>query len=207
MGCQLTPFIKHRFTPGRNRFAKFEDEDNSNITAVEPSDENTSYILLLMVGVFFTFSTILQTQSISYISVTESQVIFGTKAFFVLIMSIGILQTKFEYMELLSICLSFIGLLLFSIPNDAYIDEIEQQPDYDQIMLFDYLGIDLHPEAKNKAKVTYDENEELLNNLKGIICSLVAALLAGLSVVLTKKISMNNTESNDIKTDQIIMSN
>ena len=84
-------------------FKQFEDYDEDDVVMHTPREERMSYLLLFLVGICFTLSTIMLTSSISYITVTESQVIFGTKAFFVLIMSIVILKTKFDYIELIGI--------------------------------------------------------------------------------------------------------
>ena len=130
-------------------FKEFKDYEEDAAVAQTPQEERNSYLILFLIGIFFTMGTLMLTSAVSHISVTEAQVIFGTKAFFVLIMSIGILKTKFSYLELVGICCSFLGLLIFSLPSGEYHEATKTS----DLILFEYLGINIHPVAKAKAKV------------------------------------------------------
>ena len=113
MGFNLSPIFKTKVDQENLNISKFEDEESDDI-AQTPKQQDQWYYNLLLIGLLFTLSTILFTSSTSYISVTKVQVIFGMKAFFILIMSIGILKMKISYMELAGIWMSFWGLLIFT---------------------------------------------------------------------------------------------
>mmetsp|Transcript_16746 Transcript_16746/g.14669 ORF Transcript_16746/g.14669 Transcript_16746/m.14669 type:complete len:103 (+) Transcript_16746:164-472(+) len=102
MGCRLSPIFKESRATITKGFQHFEDYQEENLKQT-PTEERNSFLLLFCVGIFSSLATILLTSSISHIPVTESQVIFGTKAFFVLILSIFILKSKFSYYDFIPI--------------------------------------------------------------------------------------------------------
>ncbi|CAI2373601.1 unnamed protein product [Moneuplotes crassus] len=201
MGCTLSPMFKKGRSTMVRRFQHFENFQGT-IEIQTPEDERNVFLLLFCAGICFTMSTILLTSSISLISVTESQVVFGTKTFFVFVLSIWILKSKMNYLELVAILFSFIGLIIFSLPKDEYLTTKEN----DEVILFDYLGIDLHPVVCTKYNgCNQKEDKGFGNELNGIIRSFAAAAFAGFSVILIKKIQDN--EKTHVSEDKIILSN
>lgn len=140
MGCALSPMFKTGRETAVQKFQHFEDFQGE-IEIQTPTEERNVFLLLFCSGICFTLSTILLTSSISHISVTESQVIFGTKTFFVFILSILVLKSRVNYLELVAILFSFVGLVIFSMPKDEYLTP----KDTNEVVLFDYLGIELSP--------------------------------------------------------------
>ena len=157
MGFQLSPIFKTKIEQENVNISRFEDEDNDEVIQ-SPRQQREWYYNLLLIGLLFTLSTMFFTSSTSYISVTKVQVIFGMKAFFVLIMSIGILKMKFSYLELAGIWMSFWGLLIFSMPNGQ--TELENQDK--SIIVFDFLNINWHSATKTNS---FSEDNEGKQNI------------------------------------------
>ena len=158
MKWSLSPLHKPPKAKMLRGFKKFEDCTEDEVGHYEEKHSKTSYILLLWIGVFFAVSSLMLTSSISHITVTESQVIFGTKAFFVLILSMWFLKHKFSYLEFFGILLSFVILVLYSLPTKDEA-EIKRQ---NQVILFHALGINLQP--GNQPDSETDQSKVKLSN-------------------------------------------